>query len=64
MNGNKEKCCGKGKACDTGKEHIQGIKCDMKNCVYHDCDTYCTANMIAVGSDRAEATCDTFKERK
>ncbi|MBR2432294.1 MAG: DUF1540 domain-containing protein, partial [Clostridia bacterium] len=37
---------------------------DVKNCVYHDCDTHCTANMIAVGKCGAEASCDTFKERK
>lgn len=58
------KCNGKN-ACNIGKEHIKGIKCDVKNCVYHDCDTYCTAGQIAVGNCSTEscAACDTFKER-
>ena len=43
----------------------KGIHCDVKNCVYHDCDTHCTASQIAVGnSAKADACCDTFKERK
>lgn len=58
-----EKCSSKG-ACDITKDHIKGIKCEVKNCVYHDCDTHCTANQIAVGNSGAEAACDTFKERK
>lgn len=61
-NNNTEKCdCGSAK-------HIQGIKCDVKNCVYHDCDTYCTAGQIAVGpsfaTSSADTVCATFKERK
>ena len=52
-------------ACNIGKEHIKGIKCDVKNCVYHDCDTHCTATQIAVGNNMsANAACDPFKERK
>lgn len=51
--------------CKPSKEHLKGIKCDVKNCVYHDCDTYCTAHQIAVGNTVAtNAACDTFKERK
>ena len=47
------------------KEHIKGICCNVKNCVHHDCDTYCTAHQIAVGNATATgAACDTFKERK
>ena len=58
------KCSSNG-SCEVKKEHIKGIKCDVKNCVYHDCDTHCTANMIAVGKTGAtDAVCDTFKERK
>ena len=61
---NNEKCGGKTGACGIEKDHIKGIKCDVKNCVYHDCDTHCTANMIAVGNNsKTEAACDTFKER-
>lgn len=56
---NKSKCC---------KEHIKGIKCDVKNCMYHDCETYCTASQISVGPCNAtsstETVCATFKERK
>lgn len=48
----------------SGKEHIEGIHCDVKNCVYHDCDTYCTAKQIAVGPSSADTVCATFKERK
>ena len=29
-------------------KHIKGITCDVKNCVYHDGDAYCTADRIAV----------------
>ena len=50
------------------KEHIKGIKCDVRNCMYHDCDTYCTAGQISVGPCNAtsstETVCATFKERK
>lgn len=55
--------------CKTGsKDHIKGICCDVKNCVYHDCETYCTAKQIAVGPSSAtsssDTACATFKERK
>ena len=61
---NNDKCKTNG-ACDISKDHIKGIKCDVKNCIYHDCDTYCTATQIAVGNGtKADACCDTFKERK
>lgn len=50
------------------KDHIKGIRCDVKNCVYHDCETYCTAKQIAVGpsnaTSSADTACATFKERK
>ena len=55
------------KGCCSAKR-IEGIKCDVKNCVYHDCDTYCTAGQIAVGPSYAtsssDTVCATFKERK
>lgn len=58
-------------SCSAGKgatEHISGIRCDVKNCVYHACDTYCTAKQIAVGPSNAcssaDTVCATFKERK
>lgn len=57
----------KGRSC-CSKEHIKGIKCDVKNCVYHDCETYCTAGQISVGPCNAtcstDTVCATFKERK
>ena len=63
MNTEKNKTTG----CCTSK-HIEGIKCDVKNCVYHDCDTHCTAGQIAVGpsfaTSSSDTVCATFKERK
>ena len=57
--------CGVSNNC---KEHIKGIRCDVKNCTYHDCETYCTAGEIAVGPSSAKSSadtvCATFKERK
>ena len=50
-----------------GCKHIKGIKCNVKNCYYHDCDTYCTAGEIAVGPQSAntsgETLCATFKPK-
>ena len=64
MNCNNEKSC----STNTGKDHIKGIRCDVKNCMYHDCETYCTAQQIAVGpsnaTSSADTVCATFKERK
>lgn len=58
---NNSKKCG-------SKDHIKGICCNVKNCIHHDCDTYCTAEQIAVGpssaTSSAETVCATFKERK
>ena len=54
--------------CSINKEYIKGIRCDVKNCMYHDCDTHCTAKQIAVGpcnaTSSADTVCATFKERK
>ncbi len=53
--------------CHTCK-HIKGIKCNVQNCYYHDCETYCTANEIAVGPRSAdtssETLCATFKPKE
>lgn len=50
------------------KHYNKGINCDAKNCVYHDCDCYCTADMINVGPKNAtcssDTVCATFKEKK
>ena len=52
--------------CDC--KHNEGIKCDVKNCVYHSGDTYCTAKQIAVGPHHAETSadtiCATFKQKE
>lgn len=46
---------------------IKGIKCDVKNCVYHDKGNCCTAGEIAVGPSYAvsssETICATFKPK-
>ena len=66
MNRETEKCGCPGTK--SSKDHIKGICCDVKNCVYHDCETYCTAEQIAVGpssaTSSADTACATFKERK
>ena len=53
---------------NCGCKHIKGIKCNVENCYYHDCDTYCTANEIAVGPHNAESSsetlCATFKPKE
>ena len=53
--------------CTTSSKHIVGIKCNVKNCEYHDCETHCTAKQILVGPSNAESStqteCATFKPR-
>jgi hypothetical protein len=34
-------------------QHIRSVGCDVKNCVYHDGDNYCTATKINVGPSYA-----------
>ena len=50
----------------TGK-HLKGVACDVKNCAFHDGDSYCAANRIAVGPSYAKSTgetvCATFKPK-
>lgn len=52
--------------CDTSK-HIKGIKCDVKNCVYHANQNACYAGCISVGPREADCSahtnCATFKPR-
>lgn len=49
-------------------KHIKGISCDVKNCSYHDGDSYCTADQIAVGPSFAtsctDTVCATFKQKE
>lgn len=48
-------------------KRLKGVVCDVKNCMYHDGDSYCTANRIAVGpsfaSTSGETVCATFRVR-
>ncbi|MBR5528755.1 MAG: DUF1540 domain-containing protein [Clostridia bacterium] len=48
-------------------DHIKGISCNVKNCIYHDGDSYCTASRISVGPSFATActdtVCATFKAK-
>ncbi len=46
-------------------EHLNGVKCDVTNCHYHDKDCFCTAGHIEIGPHRAfssaDTVCSTFK---
>ena len=52
---------------DTVPRHINGIVCDAKNCVYHDGDSFCTAERVNIGNlvaqNSAETRCATFEAR-
>jgi len=43
---------------NSGK-HLKGVACDVKNCSFHDGDSYCTAKRISVGPAFAAASCET-----
>ncbi len=49
-------------------EHISGIRCNVKNCVYNDMSAYCTAEHISVGPSYAtsgiDTICATFRPKK
>ena len=51
-----------------GCKHIKGIKCDVKNCVYHADQNGCYAGSISVGPREADCSahtnCATFKPRQ
>ena len=53
--------------CDASK-HIKGIKCDVRNCVYHADQNGCYAGSISVGPREADCSahtnCATFKPRE
>ena len=53
--------------CDMSK-HIDGIKCDVKNCVYHSGKNECCAGCISVGphsaSSSTDTACVTFKAKE
>lgn len=48
-------------------KHIDGIVCDVKNCVHHDRENQCCASSISVGPSDAqsssETVCATFKPK-
>jgi len=48
-------------------EHIRGITCSVRNCVYNDGQCYCTAERINVGPCTAcscgDTVCATFENR-
>lgn len=48
-------------------EHIEGIKCDVKSCAFHDGDNYCCAKEITVGKiyavNRTETVCSTYRRK-
>ena len=48
-------------------EHIRGITCSVRNCVYNDGQCYCTAEHISVGPCTAyscgDTVCATFENR-
>lgn len=52
---------------DTVPRHISGITCDVKNCVYHDGDSFCCADRVTIGSivaaDPSKTHCSTFELR-
>ena len=48
-------------------KHIKGITCDVRNCVHHDGDNYCTAAKISIGPSYAtsctDTVCASFKQK-
>ena len=51
-----------------GKKKLRGVVCDVKNCVYNDQHSHCTAEKIAVGPTYAtsctDTVCATFRQRR
>ena len=51
---------------NVGKQ-IQGVVCDVHNCVYHNKENCCMAGKIAVGpsyaKDSSDTVCATFKPK-
>ncbi|MBQ2709445.1 MAG: DUF1540 domain-containing protein [Clostridia bacterium] len=52
---------------DSVPRHIDGISCDVQNCVYHDGDNYCTAKHVSIGNltaaSAAQTRCATFEAK-
>ena len=51
----------------TTKNKNKGVVCDVKNCMYNDKNSHCTAEKIAVGPTYAtscsDTVCATFRQR-
>lgn len=49
------------------QKKIKGIVCDVKNCVWHDGISHCTAGQIAIGPSYAtsctDTVCATFRQK-
>ncbi len=49
-------------------EHIDGISCDVTNCMYNENNNYCTAPHIKVGpnfaASKADTVCATFENKQ
>lgn len=52
---------------NKSRKHIKGVACDVKNCAYHNGESHCTAEQIAVGPSFAtsctDTVCATFKQK-
>ncbi len=62
-------CCDPSDANCTASncKHNRGVTCDVKNCCFHDGESYCTASKISVGpsfaSSCTDTVCATFKSK-
>jgi hypothetical protein len=54
-------------SCDCEQKYLEGVRCGVKNCIWHCEETHCTADAISVGPDRAttssQTLCATFREK-
>jgi hypothetical protein len=55
---------------NTRSDINSGIHCDVKSCVYHSSDHYCTLDRVSIGtvnstncSDSSETECASFRPR-
>ena len=57
--------CKSTNSCKSQCHPLDGVCCDVKNCVYHDGESRCTAGEITVGptyaSTSGDTACATFK---
>lgn len=48
-------------------DHIDGIRCDVESCAYHDGERFCTADGVSIGRQLAdslsETCCKTYRKR-